>query len=232
MLRAKDVMTTKIFSVKSDNTVRAVADLLVKHGISAVPVVDDGRLVGIVSEGDLVRRAEIGTEPHHHRSWWLNIFSDNASLASEYTKSHSVRVAEVMTRNVATVAEITPLSEIAYLLEKKRIKRVPVMRFGEVVRIVSRANLVRALATAKGPPLAAASDDDSIRARLLDALRVEPWPRAEGPEVTVSDGVVAFWGVLGSEEERQALRVLAENIEGVRRVEDHRAMIEFPIVAI
>ena len=232
MLRANDVMTSQVVSVESDSTVSTVADLLVKHRISAVPVVDDGKLVGIVSEGDLVRRAEIGTEPHHHRSWWLNIFSDNASLASEYTKSHSARVADVMTRNVATVAEITPLSEIADLLEKKRIKRVPVMRYGEIVGIVSRANLVRALATAKSPPLAAASDDDSIRARLLEALRAEPWLRAEGPQVTVSDGVVAFWGVLGSEEERQASRVLAENIEGVRRVEDHRAMIEFPIVAI
>ena len=129
------------------------------------------------------------------------------------------------------MVEITPLSEIANLLEKKRIKRVPVMRFGEVVGIVSRANLVRALATAKRPPLAAAADDESIRERLLEALRAEPWPRAEGPHVTVSDGVVIFSGVLGSEEERHASRVLAENIEGVRRVEDHRALIEFPIVA-
>jgi CBS domain-containing protein len=224
-------MTSQVVSVESDSTVSAVADLLVKHGISAVPVVDNGRLVGIVSEGDLVRRAEIGTEPHR-RSWWLNIFSDNASLASEYTKSHSVRIADVMTQTVATVAETTPLSEIADLLEKKRIKRVPVVRLGEVVGIVSRANLVRALATAKSPPLAAALDDDSIRARLIEALRAEPWSRAEAPQVTVSDGVVAFWGVLGSEEERQASRVLAENIEGVGRVEDHRAMIEFPIEAI
>ena len=231
MLRAKDVMTSQVVSVASDSTVSTVADLLVKHGISAVPVIDNGRLVGIVSEGDLVHRAEIGTEPRHRRSWWLNIFGDKASLAAEYTRSHSARVADVMMRNVVTVAETTPLSEVADLLEKKRIKRAPVMRFGAVVGIVSRADLVRALATAKRPPLAAASDD-SIRARLLEALTAEPWLQAEGPQVTVSDGVVAFWGVLRSEEERQAMRVLAENIEGVRRVEDHMAMIEFPVVAI
>ena len=116
MLRAKDVMTTPVVSVQSDSTVRHVAEFLVEHGISAVPVIDGDRLVGIVSEGDLLHRTEIGTMPRH-RSWWLTFFRDGASLAAEYTKSHSTRVADVMTRDVITVAEITPLAEVADILD-------------------------------------------------------------------------------------------------------------------
>lgn len=231
MLTAKDVMTTKVVSVNPNSTVGAVADILVKHGFGAVPVVDNGELVGIVSEGDLVRRAEIGTDARR-RSWWLNILRGNASLAAEYTKSHSANVADVMTQNVATVTEITPLSDVADLLEKRRIKQVPVMRFGEMVGIVSRADLVKAFATATAKRRPLISDDEHIRARILEALKAEPWSRAGTPQLVVSGGIVTFLGVLGSEEEGKASRVLAENVEGVRRVHDHRVMIEFPIVAI
>lgn len=233
MFRAKDVMATPVVSVESDSTVSVVANLLVKHGISAVPVIDGDRLVGIVSEGDLVHRAEIGTAPRH-RSWWLNLFSNHASLAVEYTKSHSAKVADVMTRNIATVAEITPLAEVADILDKRRIKRVPVMRFGKVVGIVSRANLIRALAatTHEASPAQASHDDEGIRSRLSTALKGEPWVSGANSHVTVSEGVVAFWGIVASEEERKASQVLAENVDGVRRVEDHRAVIDFPIVAI
>ena len=233
MLRAKDVMTTPVVSVETGSTISAVADLLVKHGISAIPVIDGDSLVGIVSEGDLVHRAEIGTTARP-RSWWLNLFRNNASLAAEYTKSHSFKVADVMTRNVVTVAEITPLAEIADILDRKHIKRVPVMRFGKVVGIVSRANLIRALAATAhaSPAVGAPHDDEAIQRRLLAALKSEPWVSTGNTNVTVSEGVVTFWGTVGSEEERKASQVLAENVDGVKRVEDHRAMIEFPIVAI
>lgn len=233
MLRAKNIMTTPVVSVRPDSTIGAVAALLVEHGISAVPVIDGDDLVGIVSEGDLVHRDEIGTAPRH-RSWWLGLFQDNASLAVEYTKSHSARVADVMTRDVATVAEITPLDEIARLLDRNRIKRVPVMRFGKVVGIVSRANLVRALAAATAGTSRAPSsrDDETIRSDLLAALKAEPWVISENSNITVCEGVVAFWGTVGSEEERKASQVLAENIPGVRGVEDHRAMLEFPVIAL
>ena len=233
MLRVKDVMTTPVVTVGSDSTVSVVAELLVTHGISAVPVVDGGKLVGIVSEGDLVHRAEIGTEPRYGRSWWLDLFTNHASMAAQYTKSHSVKVADVMTRNVVTVAEITPLAEVANVLDKKHIKRVPVMRSGEVVGIVSRANLVRALAMARAcSPARSSYDNASIRTRLLQALNAEPWASIGHSNVIVSGGVVTFQGAIGSEEERKASQVLAENVEGVRRVDDHRAMIDFPIVAI
>ena len=148
MLIAKDVMTSPVIAVGPDSTVDEVADILLSHGISAVPVIDRGALLGIVSEGDLIRRAEIGTAPQH-RSWWLRLFASNAALAEGYVKSHSEHVTDVMTKQVATVVESTPVVEIATLLEHNRIKRVPVLRDGQVVGIVSRANLVRALVVAR-----------------------------------------------------------------------------------
>ena len=226
MLQAKDVMTSQVIAAGADASVSDVARLLASHGISAVPIVDKGTLIGIVSEGDLLRRAEIGTAVPH-RSWWLRLFTDNADLASDYTKSHSVRVTDVMTRSVATVTEDTPLAEVADLLEKKRIKRVPVVRAGKVVGIVSRANLIRAIATAKRTPLEKMSrDDGTIRSTLLEALRSEPWTSVGSSDVTVTDGVVEFWGVYHSEAEREASHVLAANVAGVRGVEDHRIPVQ------
>jgi len=224
--------STRIVSVDSGRTVGEVADVLAMQGISAVPVVDAGTLVGIVSEGDLVRRVEIGTASKP-RSWWLNLFRNNAALAAEYTREHSTRISDVMTREVETVAEATPLAEIAELLEKKRIKRVPVMRSGRIVGIVSRANLVRALAvTAHLPGNDVATSDDAIRNRIRDALGREIWPSAGSVNFTVADGVVSFWGTVESEEERKASLVLCENVEGVRRIEDHRVFLDFPTVAV
>ena len=226
MLVAKDVMTSPVVAVRSDSTVGEVADLLMSQRISAVPVIDGERLVGIVSEGDLIRRVEIGTTPRP-RAWWLRLFTENAKLASEYIRSHSVHVADVMTTNVATVTETTPISEIADMLERKRIKRVPVLRGGRVVGIVSRANLVRALASARHVTLAPISRDDSgIRQDVLDALRRETWTSVGASDVTVTDGIVTFWGPYQSEEERKASHVLAENIVGVRGIDDRRIFLD------
>src|SRR5580692_8668968 len=162
-MRAVDVMTTDVITVDPDTTVRALATLLAERGISGAPVVDSGgRLVGVISEGDLLHRAEIGTARRHRerrRSWWLDHFA--AELARDYVKSHGRTVKDIMTRDVVTVSEDTDLAEIATLLETKRIKRVPVTRDGKVVGIVSRANLVRALAAATtGAPMPAANADD------------------------------------------------------------------------
>lgn len=233
MLRARDVMTTRIISVGTRCTVGEVADVLSVHGVSAVPVVEeDGRLVGIVSEGDLVRRAEIGTTARP-RSWWINLFRNGAALAAEYTRGHSTRIADVMTRDVDTVAEDTPLAEIAGLLEEKRIKRIPVMRSGRIVGIVSRANLVRALAVATHlSRTRAAGGEESIRDQIRDALCREIWPSAGAINFTVADGVVSFWGTVQSEEERKASHVLCENVPGVRSIEDHRVILDFPAVAV
>src|SRR5690606_8514615 len=140
-MQASDVMSTPVISVTEDTSVAEVARLLLRHGISAMPVLGaNGRLLGIVSEGDLVRRVESGTE--REASWWLRLFGDSEERVRDYAKTHGRRVTDVMTREVTTVNEDASLPEIAALLERRRIKRVPVMRGGEVVGIVSRANLL------------------------------------------------------------------------------------------
>jgi len=226
MLIAKDVMTSPVIAVGPDSTVDEVADILLSHGISAVPVIDRGALLGIVSEGDLIRRAEIGTAPQG-RSWWLHLFTNNAALAEGYVKSHSEHVTDVMTKQVATVVESTSVVEIATLLEHNRIKRIPVLRDGQVVGIVSRANLVRALVVArKGWRAPVSHDVSNIRLEIIDALRSESWPSTGRSDVTVSNGVVTFWGAYLSEQERKASLILAENIAGVRAIDDHRIPLD------
>jgi CBS domain-containing protein len=224
-MRAMDVMTTDVITVDPDTTVQALAALLAERGISGAPVVDSsGRLVGIVSEGDLLHRTEIGTARRHRerrRSWWLDDFASD--LARDYIKSHGRTVKDIMTRDVVTVTEDTDLGEVAALLEAKRIKRVPVMRDGKVAGIISRANLVRALGATKGAtPSQAEGDDRTIRARLLAELGREEWARVWPEDIIVRDGVVHFWlSSDESEEKKQALRVAAETIPGVRGVEEH-----------
>jgi CBS domain-containing protein len=220
-----DVMTTDVVTVDPDTTVQALATLLAERGISGAPVIDSsGRLVGIVSEGDLLHRAEIGTARRHRerrRSWWLDHFASD--LAREYIKSHGRTVKDIMTRDVVTVTEDTDLGEVAALLEAKRIKRVPVARDGKVIGIISRANLVRALGATKGaPPREGESDDRTIRARLFAELGREEWARIWSEDIIVRDGVVHFWLCSDEpEEKKQALRVAAETIPGVRGVEEH-----------
>src|SRR6516164_9773374 len=224
-MRAMDVMTTDVITVDPDTTVQSVATLLAERGITGAPVVDsDGRLMGVISEGDLLHRAEIGTVRRHRvrrRSWWLDHFA--ADLAREYVKSHGRTVKEIMTRDVVTVTENTELAEVAALLEAKRIKRVPVMREGKIVGIISRANIVRAVGATKGaPPREGEADDRSIRNRLLAELGRQEWAKVWPEDIIVRDGVVHFW-ISEDEpsEKREALRVAAETISGVRGVQEH-----------
>jgi CBS domain-containing protein len=220
-MRAMDVMTTKVITVDEKATVPEAARLLAEHGISAVPVIDkDERVIGIVSEGDLLHRAETGTE--RCRSWWLDMMSSTNKLAGEYIKSHSGKVKDVMTRDVLSVTEETSVADIAVLLETKRIKRVPVLRDGKLVGIVSRANLVRALAmTINEAANGGEADDRAIRDKLLVELKAQKWAEVSPANVTVKDKVVHLWSSYLSEQEKRALIVAAENIPGVRRVEDH-----------
>jgi CBS-domain-containing membrane protein len=220
-MQARDVMTTKVVTVRPDTRVEQIAALLLERRISGVPVIDaDGRLVGIVTEGDLMRRPEMGTE--RHRGWWLQLFGDERERAAEYARAHGSRAEQVMTRNVVTVTEETSLGEIARLLEERRIKRVPVVRDGKVVGIVSRANLLHGLAARAAPtPPERWMDDRSIRdevARVLDREGLT----THGPlNVIVTDGVVELWGLVESEEERLAIRVAAENVPGVVALRDN-----------
>jgi CBS domain-containing protein len=224
-MRAVDIMTTDVITVDPDTTVQALAALLAERGISGAPVVDSsGRLVGIISEGDLLHRAEIGTARRHRerrRSWWLDHFASD--LAREYVKSHGRIVKDIMTRDVVTVTENTDLADVAALLEAKRIKRVPVVREGKIVGIISRANIVRAVGSSKGaPPREGETDDRSIRVKLLAELGREEWAKVWPEDVLVREGTVHLW-ISADEppEKRQALRIAAETIPGVRGVEEH-----------
>jgi CBS domain-containing protein len=221
-MKAKDIMTTKVVTVGPDMPVNAIAALFLERHISAVPVIDDDRrILGIVSEGDLMRRGETERRP----SWWLAAFSNAEELARDFTRSRGQRAKDVMTHEVLTVTEETPIAAIADLLEKRRIKRVPVVREGRIVGIVSRADLLRALAVRGVKPMVPESQDDrAIREQLLALLRREPWADTHLMNIVVDQGVVHLWGVVRSEAERQALRVAAETVPGVLGVEDHLSL--------
>lgn len=218
-MRAQDVMTTHVITVTPDTTVPDAAKLFVENRISGAPVVDaDGHVVGVISEGDLLRRVEIGTDGARRTSW-LDFFTDSNALA--YVKSHALRVDDVMTRDVISVDADTPLQEIAALLESHGIKRVPVLRERKLEGIVSRANLLQAIASSSAAATQNLSATDrEIREQLMKELEGRPWAFA-GRNVVVSDGVVHLWGVFRSMEAVQAVRVAAERIPGVREVQDH-----------
>lgn len=218
-MKASDVMVSPVVTVKPNASVKDVANLFLERRISAVPVVDDqGKLAGIVSEGDLIHRSEIGTE--RRRPWWLLLISDDRALAADYIKAHAVKVDDVMTRNVITAAPDTSLDEIAMMMERNSIKRVPIVRDGQLVGLVSRANLVQAIASA-GAKLDIPLSDATIRDKLMANLKAQSWAHIGLLNATVNDGVVNLWGFSSSETERKAVRVVAETTPGVRAVNDH-----------
>lgn len=222
-MQARDIMTTYVVTVAPDASVADIAATLVDNRISAVPVVDDQyRVIGIVSEGDLMRRSEIGTEPRH--SWWLIAMTSTDKLAEEFAKTHGVKASEIMTANVTTVTEDASIGWIAELLETKKIKRVPVVRDEKLVGIVSRANLVRALTTLKEKVIELPSiDDRKIHDALEEVLKKETWAATAQVNFVVAEGVVHLWGMVASGEQKKALVVLAENVSGVVSVQDHTA---------
>lgn len=222
-MKARDIMTSPVVTVAPDATVQEVAALLYERRIGAVPIMQEGRLAGIVSETDLLRRHEIGTDAYRRPgSLWLRLFGADSSL-QDYVRSHARHARDVMTSEVATVTPDTPVAEIAKLLEGRGIGRAPVVEAGKLVGIVSRANLVQALATRVAAPAAPeAVDDESVRRALLKELERQQWWRIDRAAVMVTDGVVHFWGMVDTDAARPAARVAAENVPGVRGVEDHR----------
>jgi CBS domain-containing protein len=219
-MNARDVMVSPVIVVKENKTVRDVAKLLIGKHISAVPVVDGGgKIIGIVTEADLLRRAEAGTE--RPVSWWLSLISGDRAVADDYVKSHAVKVKDIMTRDVKTADPGTALVEIANLFEEHQIKRVPIVsKGGDLVGIVSRANIIQAIASAR-PKLEISPSDATIRKKLIDELKKQPWSHAHRINATVTAGVVDLWGFVESEEERRAIAVAAETILGVTGVNDH-----------
>jgi CBS domain-containing protein len=224
-MKASDVMTQRVISVGSDATVMQAARLMLQNKISGVPVVDPkGALVGIVTEGDFLRRTELGTQ--RRRARWLEFLIGPGRLASEYVQATGRKVSEIMTTDLQIVSPDTPLEEVVKLMERNRIKRVPVLRGREIVGIVSRANLLHALVSLSHearPPLAS---DAEIRERILSDLAKHPWAPLALINVVIRDGVVELWGTLTDERERQALVVAAENVPGVKKVHDHLVWVE------
>ena len=219
-MQAQDVMVTPVITAGERATVREVAKLLLERHISGVPVVDDaGKLVGIVTESDLMHRAEARTE--RHRPWWLEALVGESTMAADYVKSHAGKVEDIMTRRVIAATPETPLHEIAAILEKHHIKRVPIVsRGGDLVGIVSRANLLQAVAAAR-PALEIPLSDSDIRKKIVDDLRRQPWSHPHRLNITVTDGIVELWGSVESEQERKAIRVVAEAVAGPAKVNDH-----------
>ena len=227
-MKAADVMISNVITVTPDSDVVEVAKTLLSNRISGAPVIDkSGRLVGIVSEGDLLRRAEMGTE--RHRSWWLQLLTSKESLAQEFLQSHSRKVGDVMTRGVVTVAPDTPLSDVATTLEKHGIKRVPVVKDSKLVGIVSRANLLQALASMRKDVQPGKVDDATLRDRVMANLDRQPWTWPALINVIVRDGNVELWGLVNSDTEKNAVRVAAEGVAGVKSVSDNlRIMPRMP----
>ena len=223
-MKASDVMSRNILSVGRDAPIAQAIQLMLDNQISGLPVIDAGRLVGILTEGDLLRRSETGTERHRPR--WLEILMGPGRLAGEYVRTHGRKVEEIMTRDLVSVTPDTPLDEIVALMERRRVKRVPVLDGDAPVGIVSRADLLRALARTLDEEPVAVVGDDEIRERILAELAKVSWVPRDGLTITVGDGAVGLDGVILDEKEREALRIAVENVPGVRAVEDRLVWVE------
>jgi CBS domain-containing protein len=216
-MKVADVMTREVISASPDDTMRKIARLMLQYEISGFPVLERGRLVGIVSEGDFLRRVETGTERRRPR--WIEFLADPERLAAEYAHAHARRVGDVMTRDVVTITADAPLEDAVRLMEKHGIKRLPVVAGATVIGMLSRTNLLRAVLVAAAPPTAVAVDDATIRAQIDAELKKQPWvPQAI--VVTVTAGVVELHGVVHNERQRAALLIACENIPGVKQVRD------------
>jgi CBS domain-containing protein len=215
-MQARDIMTRDVCTIAPNTKVDQIATLLLDRRISAVPVIDaEGHVLGIVSEGDLLHRSETGTE--RRRSWWLQLVADPDTLARDYVKSHAVQAQDIMTRHVVSVSPDAALADVADILDTRAIKRVPVVEGGRLIGIISRADLLRALTSGRK---AAAGDDHAIRAELDKRMREEPWAHTLYINTVVESGVVSLWGIVATQQQRQALRVLVETVPGVREVKE------------
>lgn len=217
------IMTRQVVSVRPDASILDAARLMFQKNISGLPVVDaDGSLVGIVSEGDFLRRSEIGTE--RKRSRWLEVFARSGQLADEYARSHGRRIEEIMTPDPATVTEDTPLDEAVKLMEQRHVKRLPVVRGRQIVGMLSRADLMHALASLVREIPPPTKDDAEIHDRVLAELNRVPW--AKHIKVSIRNGVVQLFGTLSDQRERRGVRVAVENVPGVTGIEDHMVLVE------
>jgi CBS-domain-containing membrane protein len=220
-----DVMTRNCITIAPDATVEEAVNLMLSRHISGLFVVDKaGELAGVVTEGDLLRRDELGTQ--RNRPWWLRLLASPARQAADFTQANGRHVRDVMTEDVLSIAQDSPLEDVVAAMEKHRIKRLPVTADGKVVGVVSRADLLRALIGRARTAAPLASDDRSIRVAILNALEAQSWTPLTTLNVTVADGVVDVWGTITNEQERRGIQVVVENTPGVKAVHDHLVYIE------
>ncbi len=219
-MNAQEAMTKDVITVGPEATIGQIAGLLVRHRISAVPVVsEDNRIVGIVSQTDLGHRSETGTEKK--RKWWLEVFADTDTKAREFIKSHGLKAHDIMSRVVISVSKHADLSEVADILDTHRIRQVPVMEDGKLVGMISRADLVRKLAEVRITAPAIRPDNGALQKAIWDQIKAQPWLKSAYVNLAVKDGVVELWGAVDSNEQRRALRILVEGVSGVQKVEDN-----------
>ena len=225
-MRAADVMTRDVATVSPDTPLTAIAELLLSKRISGVPVVQpDGRLCGMVSEADVMWRA--AGDQERHRSWWANVLSGRSLKASDFIKTHGTRAEDIMSRDVLTVREDTDIEDIIDLFERRRIKRLPVVRDDRLVGVVSRSDLLKILAGSRPEP-AGQADDTALRDRLQELLAKQNWTDRGRVNVVVENGVARFSGLVESEIERRALHVAALSITGIHTVEDALTVAHLP----
>ena len=218
-MKVAEVMVTSVLSVGPDASVREVASMMLERRISGLPVVDqEGRTVGIVSEGDLIRRPEIGTD--HAPAGWLHAFLSDEGRAREFVKSHGRKVREVMTQPAICVAADTPLAEVVRLMERHRVKRLPVVDNGRLVGLVTRADLLRALVRRQAQAPVAASDQE-LRVRIDALLRDEDWAASAVVYAQVENGVAQLWGTVESDAQLAALILAVRELPGVKDVQPH-----------
>ena len=223
-MRAHQIMTRKVITVGPDCSILDAANLMLRNHVSGLPVLDKvGDLIGIVSEGDFLRRSEIGTQ--RKRPSWLQFLTSTGRLADEFVDERGRKIGDVMTRDPVTVSDDTPLDEMVSLMESKGVKRLPVMRSGKMVGIVTRANLLQAVASMAKEIPDPTSDDDHIRSRLLKVYDATDW-RPIGLQVAVRNGIVHLYGLIGDDRARRAAVVAAENIAGVKEVHDHICLVD------
>jgi CBS domain-containing protein len=230
-MKASDIMVEgpNIVTIGPDDSIFTAIRLMLKKSISGLPVVETGagltpRIVGIVTEGDFLRRSE--TQTLRRRPRWLEFLVGPGKLAEEYAHTSGRKVREVMTAPVISVSEDAPLADVVQLMEQRRIRRVPVIRGYALVGIITRANILRALVREAGKPLPLPADDAAIKDRIFEELDKQPWGASPMIDVEVKDGVVSLSGAIVDERHRAAIVVAAENVPGVRMVEDHIAFVE------
>lgn len=224
---ARDVMTTDLIVVAPTTTVDKIAMVMMLNLISAVPVVDDRfHLLGIVSEGDLVIRDEAGTVPR--QSWWLKLFESSEELAREYTKAHGQTAEDVMTRHVVSVGPDATTAQVADIMRRRGIKRVPVVEEGRLVGMVTRADIVQMVALGSAAATADRRPDNEIQDEILNRLRDESWVDTAFLSIVVQDHVAEVSGLIASEDQKHALTVLIREVPGVKAVKNHARVMSLP----